>query len=155
MFGKSVAEYLGFQKLFLALIALVGLARLGLSLAGLPNSSVMWFSMTGVALAGVVYYGAAVHTRGFGSYKQLLPLAFFQMSLMHLVAVLGIVVSIAGFANIYTAPEFSGPSVPTSQWTHALAHLTIGIMATTVLGWAIAAVVLLVTKRVAPRPAAA
>jgi len=54
MLGKSVAEYLGFQKLFLALIALVSLARLGLSLAGLPNSSVMWFSMTGLALAGVL-----------------------------------------------------------------------------------------------------
>ncbi len=31
MFGKTVAQYLDFQKVVLGLIAIVGLARLGLS----------------------------------------------------------------------------------------------------------------------------
>jgi hypothetical protein len=51
----------------------VGLARLGLSLAGLPNSTTKWLSLTVLTLLGVFYYGVRVHTSGFGSYKQLLP----------------------------------------------------------------------------------
>src|SRR2546426_296370 len=46
MFGKRLSQYLGFQKVWLALIAAVGLARLGLSLAGLRDSTVTFLSMT-------------------------------------------------------------------------------------------------------------
>ena len=73
MFGKRISQYLCFQKMLLGLVAAVGLALLGLSLAGLPDTTVTWLSMTVVGWAAVLYYGVAVHTRGFGSYKQLLP----------------------------------------------------------------------------------
>jgi hypothetical protein len=153
MFGKRVSQYLGFQKVFLGLIAAVGLARLGLSLAGLPDTSVRWLSMNVVGWAGALYYGVAVYTSSFGSYKQLLPLAFFQTVLMQSIAVLGILLAIAGFANIYAAPEYSFGA--TSQWLHALAHLTIGIIAPSLLLWGVSSVVLLITKRMARRPVAA
>jgi hypothetical protein len=78
MFGKRLSQYLGFQKVWLALIAAVGLARLGLSLAGLPDSTVTFLSITVAGWAAALYYGVAVHTRGFGSFKQLLPLMVFQ-----------------------------------------------------------------------------
>jgi hypothetical protein len=157
MFGKRVSEYLAFQKSWLILIAAVGLARLGLSLAGLPDRTVMWLSMTVVGWAAVVYYGVAVHTRGFGTYKQLLPLMLFQVVLVQSIAVLGILLAIAGLPNIYAAPEYSGPPFARSanQWSHALAHLTIGIVAPMLLGWAVASLVLLITKKVARRPAVA
>ena len=100
MFDKRPSQYLGFQKVFLGLIAAVGLARLGLSLAGLPDTTVTWLSMTVVGWAAVLYYGIAVHTRGFGSYKQLLPLMIFQVVLVQTIAVLGILLAIAGFPNI-------------------------------------------------------
>ena len=77
MFGKRVSEYLAFEKVWLFLIAAVGLVRLGVSLAGVPDRTAAWFSMNVVVWAGCLYYGAAVHTRGFGSYKQLLPLMIF------------------------------------------------------------------------------
>jgi hypothetical protein len=48
-----------------------------------------------------------VHTSGFGSYKQLLPLMLFQTLVMQSIAVLGILLAIGGFPNIYAAPEFS------------------------------------------------
>ena len=157
MFGKRISEYLRFQKVWLALIAAVGLARLGLSLAGLPDSTVTLLSMTVVGWAAIFYYGVAVHTRGFGSYKQLLPLIFFQMVLVQAIAVLGILLAIAGYANIYAAPEYSGPPFARSanQWSHALAHLTIGIVVPVILGWGVGSLVLLVTKKVARRPAVA
>ena len=157
MFGKRVSEYLAFQKVWLALIAVVGLARLGLSLAGVPDRTVMWLSMTVVGWAAVFYYGVAVHTKGFGSYKQLLPLMFFQVLLVQAIAVFGILLAIAGYANIYAAPVYSGPPFARSsnQWTHALAHLTIGMVAPVLLWWGVASLVLFVTKRVARRPAVA
>jgi hypothetical protein len=44
IFGKTLGEYVRFQKTFLILILAVGLARLALSLAGAPNSTVRWLS---------------------------------------------------------------------------------------------------------------
>ena len=147
MFGKRVSEYLAFQKVWLAIIAAVGL----------PDRTVMFLSMTVVGWAAIIYYGVAVHTKGFGSYKQLLPLMLFQMVLVQSIAVAGILLAIAGFPNIYAAPEYSGPPFARSanQWSHALAHLTIGIVVPVLLGWGVASVVLLITKRVARRPAVA
>jgi hypothetical protein len=157
MFGKRVTEYLGFQKAWLVLLAIVGLGRLGLSLAGLPDRTVMWLSMTVVGWAAVFYYGVAVHTRAFGSYKHLLPLMIFQVVLVQAIAVFGILLAIAGLPNIYAAPEYSGPPFARSanQWTHALAHLTIGIVVPVLLGWGVGSLVLLITKKVARRPAVA
>lgn len=153
MFGKRVSEYLAFQKEMLAILAVVGLARLGLSLAGVPDSTVAWLSMNVVTWAAALYYGVAVHTRGFGSYKQILPLAFFQIVLQQAIAVLGILLAIAGYPNVYAAPEFSFGAQ--SQWVHLLSHLTIGIIVPPFLLWGVASLVMLVTKKVAPRPVVA
>jgi hypothetical protein len=157
MFGKRLSQYLGFQKVWLALIAVVGLARLGLSLAGMPDKTVTFLSMTVVGWAAVLYYGVAVHTRAFGSYKQLLPLMVFQVVLVQSIAVAGILLAIAGYPNIYAAAEYSGPPFARSpnQWDHVLAHLTIGIVAPVLLWWGVASLVLLITKRVTRRPAVA
>jgi len=153
MFKKRPSEYLAFQKGFLVLIAAVGLARLGLSLAGLPDTTVRWLSMTVATWAGAFYYGITVHTHGFGSYKQLLPLTFFQTVVAQSIAVLGIALSIAGLPNIYAAPEYSFGAQ--SQWVHLLAHLTIGMIVPPLLLWGVASLVLLITRRVARRPAMA
>ena len=157
MFGKRLSQYLGLQKVWLALIAAVGLARLGLSLAGLPDSTGTFLSITVAGWAAALYYGVAVHTRGFGSYKQLLPLMVFQVVVVQAIAVSGILLAIAGFPNIYAAPEYSGPPFARSanQWSHALAHLTIGMVAPVLLWWGFGSLVLLITKRVARRPAVA
>ena len=51
MFGKTLTQYLGFQKVVLVLIVLAFLVRLALSLAGTPNSVAKWISVTVVLLA--------------------------------------------------------------------------------------------------------
>jgi hypothetical protein len=157
MFGKRLSEYIRFQKVWLALIAAVGLARLGLSLAGLPDSTVTFLSMTVVGGVAIIYYGVAVHTRAFGSYRQIRPLVFFQMLLVQAIAVFGILLAIGGLPNIYAAPEYSGPPFARSanQWSHALAHLTIGIVVPTLLGWGVASLVMLITTKVSRRSAVA
>jgi hypothetical protein len=155
MFGKRLSQYFAFQWPLLLLTAAVGLARLGLSLAGQPDASVKWLSMNVVLWAGAVYYGVALHARGFGSYKQLLPLLFFQVAILHAIAVTGIVLGVAGFPNIFSAPEYSGPATPDSQWLHALSHLTIGMVAAPLVLWGVASLSLWITRKVARRPAVA
>jgi hypothetical protein len=155
MFGKKVSQYLEFQKLLLAATAVVGLARLGASLAGVPDEAARWLSMNILIWAGAVYYGVAVHERGFGGYKQLLPLVLFQVAILHVIAVAGIVLQIAGFPNIFAAPEYSGPATTQNQWLHAVSHLTIGMVAAPLVLWAVASLAMWITKRVARRPALA
>ena len=156
MQGKPLSAYLAFQWPFLALIAAVGLLRLGLSLAGLPDRSVRWASMNVVLWAATIYYGVAVYRRGFGGYRQLLPLVFVQLVPFHAIAVLGILLAIAGYPNILAAPEFSPPFAgPNDQWLHVLAHLTVGLIVPTLLLWGVASLAYRITKAAAPRPAAA
>jgi len=152
MFGKRVSEYLAFQKVPLILVAAMGLLRLGLSLAGLPVSTVRWFSMNLVGWAATIWYGVAVYKTGFGSYKQLLPLGLFQMIVFQAVAVLGIGLAMAGLQNVYAAPEYSFPP-PYGQGVHMAGHLTIGIVVPTLLIWGVASLVMLITKAVSPRRA--
>ena len=153
MFGKTVAQYLGFQKVVLALIVLVFLVRLALSLSGTPNATAKWLSVTVVLLLGIVYYGVAVHTRGFGSYKQLYPLALFQSVLGEGLVALAIVLAIlTGTDNIFTAPEYSGGG-DGKTWFHVVAHLVVAFVVLPLVSWGISSLVLLVTKKVAPRTA--
>ena len=153
MFGKSVGQYLGFQKVFLVVIVLAWLVRLTLSLTGVPNASAKWVSVTVVLLIGVLYYGVAVHTKGFGSYKQLYPLMLFQSILGQGLVALAIVLAIlTSRDNIYTAPEYSGGG-DGKNWGHVGAHLLVAFVILPLVSWAIGSLVLLVTRKVAPRPA--
>lgn len=153
LFGKSVGQYLSFQRLFLVAIVVVFVVRLALSLAGTPNATVKWVSVTVVLLLGTLYYGVAVHTRGFGSYRQLYPLVLFQSLLGEGLVALAIVLGIlTGQGNIYTAPEFSG-GTDGKNWLHVFAHVVVGAVVLPLVTWAIASLVLLVTKKVAPKAA--
>jgi len=153
MFGKTVTQYLGFQKVVLAVIVVAFLVRLTLSLTGTPNSVAKWISVTVVLLAGVVYYGVAVYTSGFGSYKQLYPLVLFQSLLGEgLVALAVVLAIITGTENIYTAPEYSGGG-DGKNWLHVLAHVVIAALILPLISWGISSLVMLVTKKVAPRAA--
>lgn len=153
MFGKTVAQYLGFQKVVLAVIVLAFLVRLGLSLAGTPNSVARWVSVTVVLLLGVLYYGVAVHTSGFGSYKQLYPLVLFQSLLGEGLVALAVALAIlTGSDNIYTAPEYSGGG-DGKNWLHVVAHLVIAVVVLPLVSWGVSSLIMLVTKRVAPRTA--
>ena len=151
IFGKSISEYARFEKVVLWAIALVAFGRLALSLAGVPNSAVKWLSITVVSLLGLVYVSIRVHTAGFGSFKQLLPLIFLQSALAHSIIVCAIVLSILmSKDNIFSAPEFSGGGNGRT-WQHVIAHLAAGFLVVPLVGWLIGSLILLITKKVAPR----
>jgi len=155
IFGKPLSEYLAFAKVFLLLIAVVGVARLGLSLAGIENAKVKWLSISIVALVGLVYYSIRVHTSGFGSYKQLLVLIVIQTVLAQAIIIAGIVIAIfTGRDNIFSAPEYSGGG-DGKTWLHAGAHLLFGVIVGSLFAWLIGSVIMWITKKAVRRDVAA
>jgi hypothetical protein len=147
IFGKSLSEYLGFEKGFLILVLAVGVARVILSLAGVPNTTVKFLSMTVLLLLGLIYYSVRVHTTGFGSYKQLLPVLALPVILTNLIVVAGIVTSIAtGKDNIYSAPEFSPGKMEGNTWGHAFSHV-VAMIVISFIFWGIGSLIMLLTKK--------
>ena len=151
IFGKPLSEYVNFQKVILGLILVVGLTRLALSLAGVSNSMTKWLSISVVTLIGLVYYSIRVHTTGFGSYKQLLPLHVIQNFVANLIIAAGIVIAIfTGQDNIFSAPEYSGGG-DGKNWLHVAAHMVLGVGVGSLLGWLVGCVILWVVKKAAPK----
>ena len=150
IFGKRLSEYFAFAKPLLALILVVGITRLGLSLSGVPNTSARWVSITAAIWISVAYSAIRVHTTGFGSYKQLLPICVLLSLTAQVVIVPAIILAIVtGTDNIYSIPEnFFGNDGKT--WLHVLGHLFIG---GTTLGplvsWVFGSIIMFVTKKVA------
>src|SRR6185436_3505813 len=122
MFGKKFAEYIEFERWILILIGIAFATRLGLSLAGVSIGLTRWVSINIVLLVGLVYCSVAVHTKGFGGYKQLFGLLLVQTLVAHALIAAGITLGIVtGIDNIYTAPEFFGGNNG-RNWLHVLAH---------------------------------
>jgi hypothetical protein len=148
IFGKRLSEYVEFSKPFLGLILIVGIARLALSLGGVPSSIVKWISITAVVWIGVLYYSIRVHTSGFGSYKHLLPICVLQSLVAQTIIILAIILAIfTGTDNAYSAPEFNFGS-DGKTWLHVGAHLVLGTTTGSLLSWLIGCLVMLVTKKV-------
>lgn len=151
MFGKSLSEYVSFAKPILLLIAVVGIARLALSLGGVQTSAVKWLSVSAAMFIGLVYFSIRVYTTGFGSYKQLLPLLVIQSLVAQVIIIAGIVIAIqTGKDNIFSLPEYSGGQ-DGKTWLHAGAHLVLGGIVGPLLSWLVGCVIMWVTKKVSPR----
>jgi hypothetical protein len=151
IFDKTLSQYLNFQRAILLLIMAVGLGRLILSLAGVSNSATKWLSISVVTLLGLIYYAIRVHTTGFGSYKQLLPLIFIQSVVSQGIVMTGIVIAIFMHKdNVFSAPEYSG-GTDGKTWLHVAAHLIAGLVIGPLVGWLIGSGLLFVVKKVAPQ----
>jgi len=149
IFGKRLSEYFAFAKPFLGLILIVAIGRLALSFAGLPNSTSRWVSATGAIWLGVLYFGIKVHTTGFGSYKQLLPICYLMSITAQLVIVPSIILAIlTGHDNIYSIPEnFFGNDG--KSWLHVAGHIFIGgATLGPLMSWLFGSIIMFVTRKV-------
>lgn len=149
MFGKKFSEYLQFERWILILIVVVFALRLGLSMAGEPFTLTRWVSINIVLLIGLIYFSITVHTKRFGSYKQLFGLLLTQNALAHILIACGIVLGIVtGTTNAYTVPEVSGGGNG-ATWFHAGLHLIAGVLVT-IVAWLVGSAILFATKKLKP-----
>ena len=147
IFGKRLSDYVVFSRVFLILIAVVGLTRLAMSLGGVPNSTAKWFSMTALAWIAVIYYSIHIHTSGFGSYKQLLPVIALLNITAQVIAISGIAIAMfTGSDNIFSAPEYAFGGDGKSLG-HLLAHVFIGTTFGSLLPWVFGCGVLAITRK--------
>ena len=150
IFGKRLSEYVAFCKWFLILIPAAGLIRLALSLAGTPNSTAKWISMTALIWIAVVYCSIRVHTTGFGSFRHLLVLCVLLNLSDQVVAMTGILIAIlTGTDNIFSAPEFAFGQDPRF---HLLMHVVVGIPAGSIVSWLVGSLILAVTRKLSGIP---
>jgi hypothetical protein len=148
IFGKRLSEYFNFSKPVLGLIVLVAISRLALSLAGVSNSATKWLSVTIVIWLGVLYFAIRVHTTGFGSYKQLLPICYLMSISAQAVIVPSIILAIVtGHDNIYSIPEnFFGNDG--KSWFHVAGHVFIGGLSLgPLISWLLGCLIMFITKK--------
>jgi hypothetical protein len=153
IFGKPLTEYIRFERYYLLLILVVGLARLGLSLARIPNSVDKYLSVTVLELLGFLLFSVIVYTSGFGSYLQLYPVLLLQWIVAQAIIIAGIVISIVtNEDNIFSAPEFSPGKQSGRTWIHAIMHVAVVVIFPIVF-WGLGCLIMFVTKKIAPRRA--
>lgn len=150
LFGKNLFAYIRFQWPILALVLIVGLARLSFSLAGVSNSTVKYFSITAAGLIGMILAAVALHVKSFGSYKELLVLLTVQQLLQQVLVAGAIALAIVlGQDNIFSVPEYSG-GTDGKTWGHASAHLVLVTTILSFVSWAIGSTILLITRKTVP-----
>ena len=146
MFGKKFSEYIRFDLWILILIAVVWAARLGISMAGTPFATTRFVSINIVLLLGLIYCSVAVHTTGFGSYKQLFGLLLILNVVAHVLIATGIIIGmVTGTTNAFTTPEVSGGTNGATLF-HALLHVIVSPIAA-LMAWLVGSVILAVTKK--------
>jgi hypothetical protein len=151
LFGKKLSEYIRFDLWILILIAVVFAARLVASQSGASFAAARWISINIVLLLGMIYCSIAVHTSGFGRYKQLFGLLLVQAVFAHVLIACAIAGAIlTRTTNIYTVPEVSGGSDGTT-WIHVFAHLFLGGPLVSLLNWGLGSLILLATRRLQQR----
>jgi len=150
IFGKRLSEYVAFCRPFLILILVVGIVRLAVSLGTGSNSAAKWLSITAVMWIGVLYYSIRVHTSGFGSYKQLLPICVLQSLAAQAIIVPGIILAIfTGKDNIYSIPESFFGRTDGKSWLHVAGHLLIGTTIAPLLSWLVGCAIMFAAKKMA------
>jgi hypothetical protein len=146
--GRSLQDHLRLLAPLFVLITAVFILRLVLALAGAPGGIVRALS---VGVAGAVSVLAAaflIHFKRFGGYTNLVASVFMLGFWEQLLIVVAI-----GFAtltrtnNIYVAPEYSGRLTPLQ---HILGHLTFGLGLETLMGAAMACLVLWLLRKLVP-----
>lgn len=148
---KESRGYLSFARPILLLICFVGVTRLGLSLAGIQNSEIKWFSISVMLGIGLVYFSIRTHTSGFGSYKQLLLLLMLQSGMAQVIIITGIVIAMGtGRDNIFSTPEYAGGQ-DGKTWLHVGAHLVLGAIVGPLVAWLVGSIIMWVTKKMSPK----
>src|SRR5882672_6558801 len=108
------------MKLFIAAIAVMGVVRFALNMAGLPNNVVKYFSMTVIMIAGSLYFAVVSST-----HKERLKAAYLLVLPYMTIEVLALGYTwVSGRQTIFSIPEYS---MGYSLAVHTIGHFVGGL----------------------------
>lgn len=148
--GRGLRDHVRLLTPLFGLITLVWALRLGLDAAGLAHGLVRIFSVTGATSLAILIAVWLIHTRGFGSYPNVVV-----ASLLIVVFEQALIVGAIAFAvaskteNVFTKVEYSMPDDP-YHVRHMLGQLTFGVGAGMLLGTATGCLMLWLLRTLVP-----
>lgn len=148
--GHGLRDHIRLLVPLFGLIAVVWALRWGLDAAGSSHGLVRAFSVTGATSLAVLIAVWRIHTRGFGSYPNVVVASLLLVVFEQALIVLAIAISVfTKTENVFTEPEFSVANDP-NHVKHILGHLTFGIGAGMLFGAATGCLMLWLLKRLMP-----
>lgn len=146
--GRTLSEHLRLLKPFFWVLALVWALRYVVALAGGPTWLVRSFSLIFLAPILIAVMVLVVHIRRFGGYSNVIVATFLLTFFVHLLIASGILLTeTMGIERVMRPSVRHAP--PTL--THAIGHLTFGLGMGTILGAALASILLFVLRMVVPK----
>jgi hypothetical protein len=150
MCGRGLRDHIRLLAPLFLFIAAIWALRWVLDAAGAPHGLVRALSVTGATSLAILVAVWMIHTRGFGSYPNVvvasLLLVIFEQALIIIAIAFSVVTKTE---NIFTKPEFSMPDDP-YHVKHILGQLTFGIGSGVLLGAATGCLMLWLLRMLAP-----
>ena len=150
MCGRGLRDHIRLLAPLFGFIAVVWALRWALDVAGAPHGLVRALSVTGATSLAVLVAVWMIHTRGFGSYPNVVLASLLLVVFEQALIVIAIAFSVASKTeNVFTKPEFSMPDDP-YHVRHILGQLTFGIGAGMLLGAATGCLMLWLLRMLVP-----
>src|SRR5712692_11561747 len=113
MCGRGLRDHIRLLAPLFGFIAVIWALRWALDAAGAPHGLVRIFSVTGATSLGVLVAVWVIHTRGFGSYPNVVVASLLLVVFEQVLIVIAIAFSVVSKTeNVFTKPEFSMPNDP-------------------------------------------
>lgn len=151
MCGRGLRDHIRLLAPLFGFITLVWALRWALDAAGVSQSLVRVFSVTGATSLAILIAVWLIHTRRFGSYPNVVVASLLLTVFGQMLIVAAIAFSVVSkIDNVFTRPEFSRPDDP-YHLRHILGQLTFVIGAGILLGTATGCLMLWLLRMLVPR----
>ena len=148
--GHGLRDHVRLLTPLFGFIALVWVLRLLLDGAGVSHGVVRIFSLTAATSLSILVAVWLIHTRGFGSYPNVVVASLLLVVFEQLLIVLAIAFAVLSKTeNVFTKPQYSMPDDP-NHVKHILGQLTFGIGAGILLGTATGCLMLWLLRMLVP-----
>jgi hypothetical protein len=150
MCGRGLRDHIRLLAPLFGFITVIWVLRWALDAAGAPHGLVRALSVTGATSLAILVAVWMIHTRGFGSYPNVVLASLLLVVFEQALIVIAIAISVASKTeNIFTKAEFSMPDDP-NHVKHILGQLTFGIGAGMLLGAATGCLMLWLLRMLVP-----
>ncbi|HSR54205.1 MAG TPA: hypothetical protein VLV83_25530 [Acidobacteriota bacterium] len=123
--GKTISQHLGLIAPYLGLLSVIWLLRLVAYAAGLPMQWVTAVSLSVAMVVCTVLAVVQIHLGEWGSYSNVVLLAFFLNVWTQLQISLTVLFSmVTGIDTVYNHPSFTIPPGGGEPWTHIYGQMT-------------------------------